>query len=111
MNYINKSTSIALLVYWLALPAAAQAACPSYATPGYGLSYNAESAYVPQSTQVVAGGNIDLSTCPTAPHDADLDHLIDLSVESDKPIVIIDEGSAVGVVSKHHLLRGIQGGE
>ena len=61
-----KNTVFASL-FAVALPAAAQAACPSYATSGYGLSYTAESAWVPQSTQVVAGGNIDLSTCGEVP--------------------------------------------
>lgn len=48
----------------LALPTAAAATCPSYATPGAPLSYTAETAYVAQSTAVIAGGTLDLATCP-----------------------------------------------
>lgn len=49
-----------------ALPAAAQS-CPSYASPGAPLSYTAESAYIPQSVGVIAGGNIDLGACGSVP--------------------------------------------
>ncbi|WP_208353131.1 quaternary amine ABC transporter ATP-binding protein [Pseudaestuariivita rosea] len=41
---------------------------------------------------------------------SDLDALIDLSVESDHPIVVTENGRDVGVISKKTLLRGIQGG-
>ncbi len=54
----------------------------------------------------------DLSGAPRALEDTDLDHLIDLSVGSDQPIVITDaQGTEIGLVSKARLLRGIQGGK
>lgn len=51
-----------------------------------------------------------ISQCPTAPHDADLDSLINLAVEHEEPIVVTDGSQPVGVVTKRQLLRGIQGG-
>ena len=42
---------------------------------------------------------------------ADLDQLIDLSVETYAPIIITENGQDVGVVDKARLLRGIQGGK
>ena len=49
---------------------------------------------------------------PRAPEDADLDHLIDIAVDYDGPVVVTNpEGHEVGVVDRQHLLRGIQGGE
>jgi len=57
------SLPVALALLALAVPAAAQA-CPSYETPGVALRYTAETAYVPQATPVIAGGTIDLTTCP-----------------------------------------------
>lgn len=54
-------------LFAFALPATASAACPSYANSGAPLSYTAESAYMPQATRVVAGGNIDLSQCGEVP--------------------------------------------
>ena len=53
----------------------------------------------------------DLNDAPRAHHEADLDQLIDLSVETDLPVVITDGGVEVGIVSKPRLLRGIQGGK
>jgi glycine betaine/proline transport system ATP-binding protein len=52
----------------------------------------------------------DLSGAPRADENADLDQLIDLSIDSDQPVVILDGGTEVGVVTKRVLLRGIQGG-
>jgi len=46
-----------------------------------------------------------------APPDADLDQLINLSITTDLPIVIVDGGVSVGIVTKHALLRGVQGGK
>ena len=46
-----------------------------------------------------------------APPGSDLNHLIDLSVESDLPIVIVEDGAEVGLVTKRALLRGVQGEE
>ncbi|MEQ8654205.1 MAG: glycine betaine/L-proline ABC transporter ATP-binding protein [Kiloniellales bacterium] len=54
----------------------------------------------------------DLTGAPRTHDETDLDHLIDLSVGTDQPIVITDaEGKEVGLVSKARLLRGIQGGK
>ncbi|MEE8076630.1 MAG: glycine betaine/L-proline ABC transporter ATP-binding protein [Candidatus Binatia bacterium] len=53
----------------------------------------------------------DLKNCPTAPANATLDHLIGLSVKTDKPIVIVENEKPIGVVTKRNLLRGIQGGQ
>jgi len=46
-----------------------------------------------------------------APPDADLDQLIDLAITTDLPILIVDGGVGVGTVTKHALLRGVQGGK
>ena len=43
-----------------------------------------------------------------APSD-DLDTLVGLSTGTDKPVLIKDAGTLVGVVSKDVLLRGLQG--
>lgn len=51
----------------------------------------------------------DKSACPTAGPDDDLDHLVALSVDQDNPVLIVDDGNPVGVVSKDALLRGVQG--
>ncbi|MFN4098571.1 MAG: peptidase S1 [Pararhodobacter sp.] len=51
----------------LVMPAAAWAACPSYAQNGAPLSFTAESAYIPQAVPVIAGGDLDLSTCAQVP--------------------------------------------
>ena len=53
----------------------------------------------------------DLSKSPRTPHDTDLSGLIDLSTQTDQPIVITDEGRDVGVVNKTTLLKGIKGGD
>jgi glycine betaine/proline transport system ATP-binding protein len=45
-----------------------------------------------------------------ASHDTDLDTLIDMSVDSDAPVVVTEGGNEVGYISKATLLRGIQGG-
>ncbi len=50
-----------------------------------------------------------LDDAARAPADATLDQLIDLSVPSDLPVVITDAGVEVGIVTKHALLRGVQG--
>ena len=50
-----------------------------------------------------------LKSCPQAGPEDDLDTLVGLSVNQDKPVVIMDDGKAVGVVTKDALLRGIQG--
>ncbi len=53
-----------------------------------------------------------LSGALRAQEDSDLDHLIDLAVERDGPIVITNkQGHDVGVVDRQHLLRGFQRGK
>ena len=53
-----------------------------------------------------------LDNAPRAHHGASLDELIDISVSSDKPVVIQDDkGKDIGVVDKPTLLKGIQGGK
>ncbi|MFQ6549441.1 quaternary amine ABC transporter ATP-binding protein [Aestuariibius sp. 2305UL40-4] len=42
--------------------------------------------------------------------ECDLDALIDVSVDSDQPLIVQENGQDVGVISKTTLLRGIQGG-
>ena len=59
----------------------------------------------------LAEGDTAPGGAPRAEGDSDLDHLIDLSVGSDSPIIITEGGRDVGVVSKETLLRGIQGGK
>ncbi len=54
-------------------------------------------------------GALDSSRCPTAKPDDNLDELVNLSIETDQPIVIENEGQVIGIVSKRNLLRGIQG--
>ncbi len=56
-----------------------------------------------------AGGGDDPVGWATASPKADLTQLIDLSVDTDKPILIVEDGKPVGVVTKRNLLRGIQG--
>lgn len=56
------------------------------------------------------GGNgLDEALCPVADPETDLNSLVDLAVGSEHPILIKDDGAAVGVVTKTALLRGIQG--
>ena len=52
-----------------------------------------------------------LDGAPRADHGANLDRLIDLSVGTEQPIVITEDGNDVGIVTKPCLLRGIQGGK
>ncbi len=42
--------------------------------------------------------------------ESDLDALIDLSVDTENPIIITENGKDVGIITKTTLLRGIQGG-
>lgn len=56
-----------------------------------------------------AGEPTTLEGCPTAGPEDDLDTLVGLAVDQDKPIVIMDDSTPVGVVTKDDLLRGIQG--
>jgi len=52
----------------------------------------------------------DLSRAPRVAHDTDLSGLIDISTTTDQPIVIVEDGTDVGVVDKATLLKGIKGG-
>ncbi|NIA69299.1 glycine betaine/L-proline ABC transporter ATP-binding protein [Pelagibius litoralis] len=73
-----------------------------------GLVY-AHSIMIPIEQHVRERGPIP-DGAPRAPHNADLNHLIDLSVERDGPIVITtDAGAEVGVVDRVDLMRAIQG--
>ena len=56
-----------------------------------------------------AGELTELKGCPTAGPEDDLDTLVGLAVDQDKPIVIMDDSTPIGVVTKDDLLRGIQG--
>ncbi len=54
-------------------------------------------------------GPIDLSDWPTARPDESLNQLVDISIDTNHPIIVTDQGKAIGIVTKHALLRGIQG--
>ncbi len=47
--------------------ATSAAACPDWRMTGAPLSYTADDLWVPQSTGVVAGGNVSISSCPGVP--------------------------------------------
>ena len=67
---------------------------------------------VMESVEKLEAGGVRLpalDSCPQASPDDDLDTLIGLAVDQDKPIVIMSENKPVGVVTKDALLRGIQG--
>ncbi len=55
------------------------------------------------------GARVDDAACPVASPDTDLNGLGNLAVDTDNPILIREDGSTVGVVTKTALLRGIQG--
>ena len=55
------------------------------------------------------GQTPDVAACPKAGPDDDLDTLVGLSVDQEHPVVIIDDGKPVGVVTKDALLHGIKG--
>jgi glycine betaine/proline transport system ATP-binding protein len=61
--------------------------------------------------QPLASYKKPIDDAPRADHGADLDQLIDLSVGTDHPLVITENGADVGIVTKPTLLRGIQGGK
>lgn len=66
MNTLLKSVLASAFALTLPAVAAAQA-CPNYGVSGSPLNYTAETAYVPQSTPVVAGGPLNLSACGSIP--------------------------------------------
>ncbi|MEM7302632.1 MAG: betaine/proline/choline family ABC transporter ATP-binding protein [Pseudomonadota bacterium] len=51
----------------------------------------------------------EIDTCPQAGTEDDLDTLVQLAVDQDKPVVIVDDGKPIGVVTKDALLHGIKG--
>jgi len=53
--------------------------------------------------------SLDAADWPRAPIGLDLDGLISIATQTDKNILIEDNGVPVGVVTKHSLLCGIQG--
>ena len=56
--------------------------------------------------------NEDLAQSPRVSQDVDLDHLVDVAVTTDNPIVTTNEaGTDVGVVTKVRLLQGIKSGK
>ena len=55
------------------------------------------------------GGGPPPDDCPTAGPEDDLDTLVGLAVDQERPIIIMDDRRPVGVVTKDDLLRGIQG--
>lgn len=61
--------------------------------------------------QPIARYEGSLDGAPRADEGSDLDQLIDLSVASELPVVITENGKDVGIVTKPQLLRGIQGGK
>ncbi|MEM7378783.1 MAG: betaine/proline/choline family ABC transporter ATP-binding protein [Pseudomonadota bacterium] len=58
------------------------------------------------------GPTDNLSESPRAHHGTDLDNLIDISITTEQPIIIVDDDNTdVGVITRATLLRGIQGGK
>lgn len=54
----------------------------------------------------------DMSSSPRVHHGTDLDSLIDISTTTENPIVIVDDDdSDVGVITRSTLLKGIKGGK
>lgn len=52
---------------------------------------------------------INAKNWPTAHPEDNLDKLVNISIDTNHPIIIQSDGAPVGVVTKHALLRGIQG--
>ncbi|MDJ0784650.1 MAG: betaine/proline/choline family ABC transporter ATP-binding protein [Desulfosarcinaceae bacterium] len=48
---------------------------------------------------------------PSADADANLDQLVDLLVEHNKPIKVVEDGRTIGVITRRRLLQSIQGKE
>lgn len=63
----------------------------------------------PLAAYVQANGPQDTAAWPVGKPDDNLNELVDLAVSTDHPILIAADGTAVGVVTKRALLRGIQG--
>lgn len=63
----------------------------------------------PLAAYVQANGPQDTTAWPVGKPGDNLNELVDLAVGTDYPILIAADGTAVGVVTKRALLRGIQG--
>ena len=71
---------------------------------------HAKTVMEPYPAFAAANPMLMLAAAPTVGLGADLDALISGSVQSDLPVVVLDEeGKPVGVVTKQRLLRSIQG--
>ena len=55
--------------------------------------------------------NYQIEDLPVAGADANLDELIDLFVEHNKPIKVVENGNTLGVITRRRLLKSIQGKE
>ncbi len=62
----------------------------------------------PLEAYAAAHGN-DLNGAPRVSIDADLDQLIDVVVDTEQPLVVVDDERPVGVITKRAILRAIQG--
>ena len=54
-------------------------------------------------------GTLNQALCPVVQPEDNLDSLIDISINTDQPIIVRAETAAIGVVTKRALLEGIQG--
>ncbi len=54
-------------------------------------------------------GKFEISECPVAAPADNLDALVNMSVDTNHPIVVSSDDQVVGIVTKRALLRGIQG--
>ena len=51
----------------------------------------------------------ELTDSPQVTLDANLNHLIDAAIDTEKPLVVVEHGRPVGVITKRAILRAIQG--
>lgn len=56
-----------------------------------------------------ANGKFEISECPVAAPGDNLDALVNMSVDTNHPIIVSSDDQFVGIVTKRALLRGIQG--
>lgn len=59
--------------------------------------------------EYLAVNELDISHCPNADLNANIDQLINLAIDNEAPILVLDQEKAVGVITKRQLLRGVQG--
>ncbi len=64
----------------------------------------------PIEAYIATHGNY-LNNAPRVSANADLNQLIDVVVDTEKPLVVIDDERPVGVITKRAILRAIQGRE